>query len=147
MLFRTLLLATLLAHPAQDQARVSARLSSTNVVVGETIVFEISVENATGDVGIGAPNLPPGLVLVGTQDFTEMHVSFPGGRTQTRRREFALQVASPGRFRIPPVDVQIGNKAYRTNAVEVVVSTGSGLPRSVQSSDEAWLRAVMRPET
>jgi hypothetical protein len=147
MFFRTLLLATLLSHPAQDQPRVSARLSSTNAVVGETIVFEVLVENATGDVGIGAPRLPPGLSLVGTQDFTEMHVSFPGGRTQIRRREYALQVAAPGRFRIPPVDVQIGNKSYRTSAVEVVAAAGSSQPRSVQSNDEAWLHAVMRPET
>ncbi len=147
MVFKSVVtVALLVAGSLQDGPRVSARISATSVGVGEAVVLSIVVENASADAQIDAPRLPGGLELVGTQDFTEMQYSIPGGRQLTRRREFALQTSRPGRFRIPPVVVSIDNKAYRTNAVEVVV-TGSAQPRSIESSDEAWLRAAMRPET
>ncbi|MGQ0815207.1 MAG: BatD family protein, partial [Gemmatimonadota bacterium] len=146
MLATTLLFAALLAAFSQDGPRVSARLSSTSAGVGETVVLEVAVEGAGAAVNITAPRIPQGLLLVGTQDFTEMHISFPGARTQTRRREYALQASIPGRFRIPPTIITIGNKSYRTNAVELEV-TGAAQPRSIASSDDAWLRAVMNPET
>lgn len=147
MILPALVAATLLASAfTQDAARVSARLSATTAGIGEPVVLEIVVEGGSGDIEIGAPAIPPGLVLQGTQDFTEMRFSLPGGRKQTRRREFALYATAPGRFRIPPVTITIGNTSYRTNPVELQVS-GVAMPRSVESTDDAWLRATMRPET
>ncbi|MGQ0562386.1 MAG: BatD family protein [Gemmatimonadota bacterium] len=144
MVLATLLCATLLA--GQQEPRVSARLSTTSAAVGATVVLEVVVEDASGSVSIGAPRLPQGIALIGTQDFTEMHISFPGGRRQTRRREYALQPATPGRFRIAPIVVTSGSRSYRTNAVELVV-TGAAQPRSIASTEDAWLRASMQPET
>ena len=145
MILQTLLLAATLTNPIQEP-RVSARLSTNNASVGETIVLEISVERADGSVQIGMPRLPQGLVLIGTQDFTQTQISIPGGRTQTRRRDLTLQASTPGRFRIPPVEITIGSRRYRTNAVELVV-TGSPQPRSIESNESAWLRATMQPDT
>lgn len=142
-LFSALMLTT---GVTQDAPRVSARLSSTSAAIGETIVYEVTVENASGDVDIGSPRFPSGLVMEGTQDFSEMHISFPGGRSVTRRREFALRASAPGRFMIPSVAVRLGNRTYRTNAVELTIA-GARPPRSYESSDEAWLRATMHPET
>lgn len=146
MIFQSLLFAVVLASPMQDAPRVTARLSSTNVAVGEMVVLQVSVERATDAVDIGALRLPPGLVLAGRQDFTQTQISIPGGRTLTRRRDHTLQAAAPGRYRIPPVDVRIGNRTYRTNAVEIVV-TGVAQPRSIQSGTSAWLNATMYPDT
>ena len=147
MILPALVAATLLASGfTQDAPRVSARLSATTVSIGEPVIFEIVVEGGSGNIEIGAPAMPPGLAIQGTQDFSEMHFSLPGGRKQTRRREFALYATAPGRLRIPPVTVTIGNSSYRTNPVELQVS-GVAVPRSVESTDDAWLRATMQPET
>lgn len=138
----------LLAVPAtsQDGPRVSAQLSTGSAAVGETVVLEIKVEGAASGVDITMPRIPTGLVFQGSQDFTEMHISFPGGRTETRRRELSLLAQAPGRYTIAPVTIRIGNKSYRTNALELTVS-GSSQPRSLQAADDAWLRATMQPET
>jgi TolA-binding protein len=147
MLFQNILYAVLLAiGPTQNEPRVSARVSNSTPNVGETFLLEVIVQAATDDADIRAPRIPPGLDIVGTQDYSETQFTIPGGRHQTRRREFALLAAAPGRFRIPPIDVVIGRRSYRTNAVEVVVS-GSPQPRTLTSTNEAWLHATMRPET
>jgi hypothetical protein len=146
-MFRAIVCAAALAMGGQqDGPQVSARLSATSVGVGEAVVLEISVTNASGDVEIGTPQIPTGLDLGGTQDFTEMHFSMPGGRRVTKRREYALVARTPGRFRIPPVVVMVGKNRYRTNAVEIAV-TGVAPSRTMESSEEAWLRATMSPET
>jgi len=137
----------LLTGSMQDGARVTARVSNSTPSVGETIVYEIAVEGAGGAVEINTPNFPRGLVLQGTQDYTEMHISFPGGRSQTRRREYALQATSPGHVRIPPVIVRVGNTSYRTSAVEVSVSGAPQKFPTVAATEGAYLRAGMRPET
>src|SRR3569833_176789 len=95
MLLKAIATALLLVAPAQNGPRVSARLSSNTAGVGETITLDVVVEDASNDVDIGAPRLPAGLDLVGTQDYTEMQYSFPGTRHLTRRREFAIQVSAP----------------------------------------------------
>ena len=94
------------------------------------------------ELGIDAMRLD----VVGTQDYSEMQYSIPGGRHLTRRREFAIQVSAPGHFRIPPVDVTLGRRVYHTNPVDLDVS-GSAQPQQLQSSDDAWLHATMSPET
>lgn len=146
MLPAILCAAALAMAGSQDTPQVTARVSATSVAVGEAVVLEIAVSNATGDVQIGAPQIPPGLELGGTQDFTEMQFSVPGGRRVTKRREYALVARSPGRFRIAPVVVSIGKNRYRTNAVEIAV-TGVAPSRTMESSNELWLRATMSPET
>lgn len=144
---QTLLLATLMvAGLSQNGPRVSARITSPSAGVGETVTFDVVVQDAGDDVQIGAPKIPAGFQLVGTQDYSEMHVSIPGGRHVTRRREFALLAQTPGKWRIPPVAVVIGNRTYNTNPVDVTV-TGLPQPRSTESTDEAWLHATMKPET
>src|SRR5687767_7426223 len=108
-MFPAILCAAVLAMAgSQDAPQVTARVSATSVAVGEAVVLEIAVTNASGDVQIGTPQIPPGLDLGGTQDFTEMQFSMPGGRRVTKRREYALVARSPGRYRIAPVVVTIG---------------------------------------
>lgn len=140
------ILHVLLAAATVQGPRVSARASSTSTALGETVIYEVIVQHAQADVDIATPRFPAGLAVQGTQDFSEMQLSFPGGRSITRRREFVLQAITPGRFRVPPVTVLVGRRTYRTNAVEIVV-TGAAQPRSIESSSDAWLRAAMRPET
>lgn len=147
MSFYQLLSATLLfAGLVQNGPRVSARLSGASARVTETVMFHVVVENAGDDVRIGNPRFPAGLDVVGTQDYSEAQYSIPGGRHVTRRREFALLVSTAGRFRIAPVDVVIGNRTYRTNPVELVV-TGAAQTQAGESTDEVWLHATMSPET
>lgn len=146
MLLRSVLSVLLLAAVPVQGPRVSARLSTTTAAVGETVTLDVIIEDATGDVDIPQPRIPQGLELVGTQDYTEMQYSFPGGRHLTRRREFLIYAASPGRFRIPPVVVTVGPKAYRSNALELVV-TGTPQSRALESTDDAWLHAAMHPDT
>ena len=145
MFLTALLTAVLTLHP-QSGPRVSAQLSANQVSVGETFTYSIIVENADADVDIGFPRLPPGLELVGTQDYTESQFSIPGGRKEIRRREFALMASQAGRYHLPSMIVTIGRRRLNTNPVDFSVG-GTPQPKAVGSSADAYLRAAMSPET
>ncbi|HUP90509.1 MAG TPA: BatD family protein [Longimicrobiales bacterium] len=146
MLLQSILAAALLITAPQNGPRVRASVSPYTLSAGETVMFSVTVENVTDDVDIGNPRVPRGLDIIGTQDYTEMSYSIPGGRNLTRRREFALMASQPGRLAIPGVVVRVGNRSYTTNAVVVIV-TDAAQPRSLPTSSDVFVRATMRPET
>lgn len=145
MILHNLITATIVLL-APQQTRVSAQLSTNTVSIGETFTLQIVVENASGNIDISDPAIPPSLNVIGTQDFSEMQFSLPGGRREVRRREFALMAVQPGRFRIPSIVVVVGRRAYKTNPLDLVV-TGAPPAKSVAGNSETWLRAMMQPET
>ena len=142
-----LLAALLLAAPQQDQTRVRAELSSTAVRAGETVVLAITVEtNSSADVHIKLPALPNLLVVVGSQESSQLHYSIPGGRRRVITRELVLRPAAPGTFNFPGIDIDIGGNNYRTQPLTLTVSADAA-PSPSMRADEAWLSATMAPET
>lgn len=148
ILYSLITAALVFTSPAQSGLRVSAQVSSNNVVVGEAFSLQVTVENANDDVDIGLPRVPAGMQIVGTQDFSETQFSIPGGRRQIRRREYAIVATRPGRVQIPGIVVTVGRRSYRTNAIDLMVS-GSAQPQPSLGSgnEDVWLKASMNPET
>ena len=131
-----LLAAVLLAAPQQDRTRVQAALSQETVAVRETVVLSISVETpASGDIQIRNPALPNLLMVVGTQESSQVHYAIPGGRRRVLTRELVLQAAAPGTFNIPATEVDVGGNVYRTQplTLRVTSSTWKNAARSANS--------------
>jgi hypothetical protein len=123
-----LLCVALLCGAPQDTARVTATLSAARINVGGTTTLRIIIETSgASPTEIREPTLSPELEILGTSDFTQTQLSFPGGRTRVTRREIVLVAREPGVYRIPPYVVRIGNRSYRTESLDLVVSPG-GLP-------------------
>ena len=142
-----LVFALLLPAGQQDRTRVRAELSQETVRVGETVVLAITVETPSGaDINIRPPQLPGTLVVVGSQESTQVHYAIPGGRRRVIVRELVLQPATQGTFTIPQITVEIGGNAYRTHSLTLSV-TGSAATSPTMSAHEAWLRVSMSPDT
>lgn len=111
---------------AQDPVRVWSTLSARAVPLGETTVLELHIETSgAAPQRIEAPALPPEVDVVGTRDYSQIRFSLPGGRTRLVRRELVLRPNATGRFRIPPFAVTIDGQTYRTQAIELVVTSAA----------------------
>jgi cytochrome c-type biogenesis protein CcmH/NrfG len=142
-----LVLALLLPAAQQDRTRVQAELSQSAVRVGETVLLAITVETpSNADIQITPPQLPRTIVVVGSQESTQMQFAIPGGRRRVVTRELVLQPASQGTFTIPAINIEVGGAAYRTRPLTLTVS-GAGAANPSLASDEAWLRVSMTPAT
>jgi hypothetical protein len=115
-----LLLAATLATQ-QQPIRVDASLSAERVSPGEVVVYRLSVETDGAPAELRAPDFPPGIEVVRTQDFTESRIAFPGGRRRVQRREFVLLAAQPGVFRIPAGAAVVDGREYPARALSLAV--------------------------
>src|SRR5690606_23137647 len=113
---------------AQDHVRVWSTLSARAVPIGGTTVLELHIETSgAAPQRIEAPALPPEVEVVGTRDYSQIRFSLPGGRTRLVRRELVLRPNATGTFRIPPFAVTVDGQTYRTQAIDLVVtSSGAG---------------------
>jgi tetratricopeptide (TPR) repeat protein len=142
-----LVIALLLPATEQDRTRVSAHLTQDAVRVGEAFTLVISVETAsTADIAIRLPSLPSSISVSGSQESSQMHFSIPGGRRRVVTRELILQASTQGNFTIPAVEIDVGGNTYRTRALRLQV-TATAANNPTLATDEAWLRAIMSPET
>jgi tetratricopeptide (TPR) repeat protein len=139
--------ALLLPVSAYAQTRVNAALSQENVRVGETVVLAISVEtSSSADVEIKLPQLANTIVVIGSQESSQIHFAIPGGRRRVVTRELMLQPASQGTFTIPAIDIEVGGVAHRTRPLTLRV-TAAAVASPGMTSTEAWLRVSMSPDT
>lgn len=114
--------------PAQDSTHVDATLSSRTVQVGETVVLEVRVEtDGPAPNSISLPPLPPALEVIGTRNYSQLQFSLPGGRSRVVRREVVLRALTPGRTRIPPIDVAVDGGRYRTPPLSLSI-VGAAAP-------------------
>lgn len=134
---------------AQEPVRVEATLSSGRIATGETTVLVISVEtDGPSPSEVPVPVLPPGLELGAISDYSQLQVSFPGGRRRITRREIVLSARAPGQYRIPPVEVEVSGSRYRTQALELRVVPGSApAPPAAGVAEPVRLRASAVPDS
>jgi tetratricopeptide (TPR) repeat protein len=140
--------------PAQAEARqdvkVEAVLSATRVAAGDATVLQISIETKGEGADALAPlQLAPGLEVTGAQEFSQLQVAYPGGRSRLIRRDLIIRAHLPGDYVIPAIPITVGGTTYRTQALSLYVeprrrgSGGSGAP----TGDEVLLRAWVEPDT
>lgn len=118
-----LLCASLLC--AQDPVRVTASLSAGRINVGSTTTLQVTVETrGPAPQEIRLPTLSRDLEILGTSDYTQQQITIPGGRTRATRRDVVIVARSPGLYRIPPVIVRVAGVTYRTDPLDLIVTSG-----------------------
>lgn len=118
-----LLCATLLC--AQDPVRVTASLSAGRINVGSTTTLQVTVETrGPAPQEIRLPALSRDLEILGTSDYTQTQITIPGGRTRATRRDVVIVARNPGLYRIPPVVVRVSGMTYRTDPLDLIVTSG-----------------------
>jgi hypothetical protein len=123
-------LAALLAvlTPATARAvEVSASVSPSEVAVGQTATYTISVSGASGDVRPQPPDLPDFDV---SGSGTSQSITIDNGR-MTRRTDYNYYLVprKEGAFTLPPATVTAGGKTYRTGPVRVTVVAATARSR------------------
>lgn len=145
--------AIALAGPLHAQAgvRIDANLNSTRIAAGESVVLRVNIETRgeSGDL-VELPDMPPGLQITGTQDFSQLQVSVPGGRTRLIQKDIIIRAHAPGQYTIPAVAVRVGGGTYRTRPLALTVDarrSGPSRTSGPPAPDEILLRAWIEPDT
>jgi hypothetical protein len=136
------------------QVTVKMTAAPARITVNQTTVVRISVEAS----GAGSPQvvLPDfnGFDVVQRKVSRPMQFSFSfgtGARQQVFRSSteytFVLRSLSEGEFVIPPVEVALGNKTYRSKPVTIVVGSTGGAPSTApgEETGQPASPAVTRP--
>ncbi len=149
MLRSLAILGMIAAAPFQDDVKVTASLSNASVVTGATVTLEVRIETpGVRPVRVNLPPLPPGLNVVGTQDFTHDQIAVPGGRLRIVQRNFVLSADRPGTYVLPSVPVEVDRTTYRTAPLELhVLPGGLTRPTAPIGDDEIRLFASMDRDT
>jgi hypothetical protein len=136
---------------AQDPVRVTAVLTADRVAVGTPTTLRITVETrGTVPDEIREPQLSRELDIVGTSEFSQTQVSVPGGRSRATRRDIIIVARRPGVYRIPPVVVRVGGRAYETDALDLRVTDGGatgGFGGAAPTPAESVLQLRLLPDT
>ncbi len=114
---------------AQDDpsARVTARLESSQISLGETVDLVVEIEPPALATPVEEPDLPRlPAVVVGRSRASQVQVV----GTRVRRvivHRFTLQPLDAGTMRIPPLEVRVGDRSLVTSALDLeVVDRGEG---------------------
>jgi len=126
-----------LAQPvlAAEGVTVTGTVDAHEIPLGETLSYTVTVQGA-GMSGV-APATPSGLVnlqVVGGPS-TSTQFSFVNGVvSSTRAYKWFLAPRTAGKARIPVQEVKVGDRTYRTEAIEIEVTpAGSGRKGGAQS--------------
>jgi hypothetical protein len=146
-MFVALVLA-LTAGLAQEPVKVGATLSSNRIRVGETTVLQVSVETRGENAeSIELPELPPALAIATTQDFSQLQITYPGGRSRVMRRDIVLEASAAGEYRIDAVNVRVSGRSYTTRPLTLLVLPARRGERAAPGESEVRLRAWLDPDT
>ena len=124
------MLGLLVATPSLAQVELDARLSRSQLSVGETTVLDVVIRGASGEVSQPQFALPPGIEILGTS--RSQNFSWVNGRSSSEigyRFEIGPTVA--GTHRIGPIEVRVGGKTYRRAALTMRVTAA---PQRVEGS-------------
>lgn len=125
--FGILMLGFIAPGAVADNASLSARVSSTQLAVGQPFTYSVTVEASGGSVPRPSVGPFPDFEQVGTS--TSQSISFVNGAmSATVSFVFTLVPRREGKFTIPPATVNLNGQSVSSNAVEVTVSAGSAAP-------------------
>lgn len=119
-----LLLLCTVTTIAHAQVEIDARISRSQLSVGETTTLDVVVRGATGDVQQPQFAVPPGVEILGSS--RAQNFSWINGRSSSEtafRFEIGPMVA--GTHRIGPIEVRVGDRTFRSRALTLRVSAAS----------------------
>src|SRR5207247_8619114 len=119
-----------------DSPSVTAVLSNSETVVGETVELQIKV---TGPGDTKAPEQIPaeGLEIYRTGEDASSEIKFGAGTMQVTRSvtyTYTVLPKSAGRFTIPPQTIRVGNNSLRTPALTLNVADAPGSSAGARQS-------------
>ncbi|MEJ2184720.1 MAG: BatD family protein [Gemmatimonadota bacterium] len=134
------------AAPRQVSVAVESSLNETTIAAGSTVVLQLRIR--TGGIRPRIEpftGLPAGLEVVNTSSSDQRQFSMPGGTTRFVSRDFVLRALRPGRYRIPPLAVVVGEHRYQTHALLLTVEEGEEGPGP--SGGDVTLRTWLNTDT
>lgn len=138
--FLVLLLSVSAYSQDEDrQGKVYATVSDNEVSVGQTLAYNIIIENMEGGSS-GNPRLPDikGFRLLNTQTGTEARSEFVNGKFTLVKKQiytYFLAPEAPGTYTLGAAEVVVGGQTYRTQSISIKV-LGGNAPQRAQSRDQ-----------
>jgi len=126
-----------LAVPAMaadlQEVQISATVSADTVGVQDQ--FQLTVRVSGSDLAdVAPPRLPRlrGLRVVAGPSISTQFQWINGRSSHSKSFIYVLMPETEGQFRIEPVEVQVGNRIYRTEPIDVrVTAAGAAAPAAV----------------
>lgn len=116
---------------AQSSITVKARLSETDLPVGDVVTLYVDAEaSVNGEVQVEMPALE-GLRVVGRRESTQMSMSFSGAGQVVRRIKqviFELSAETPGVKTIPPITARVASQSARSAPLRLTVRGSAQQP-------------------
>lgn len=144
------------AIPAAAQrwtVEVQARVSRTQVGMGETVVYTVDIIGALPD-GLRMPEPPPteGLALVYPTPTVHRQYSLIGGRIQQRiRYSWRFRPVRPGKARIGAFRLQVGDQTLATEPIELAIydaptaPPAESAPNAPSAAPDLFIEATLQP--
>ncbi len=155
-LLLVLLLSTWAAPTAAQRwtVEVQARVSRTQVGLGETVVYTVEITGALPGA-FRMPEPPPteGLALVYPTPTVHRQYSMIGGRIQQRiRYSWRFRPVRPGKARIGAFRLQVGDQTLATEPIELTIYDAPTAPPAAAAPDastapDLFIEATLRPTT
>ena len=118
------LLLLTLAAPARAAMGLDARLSEAAIETGGTVRLIVTVTDPRGAVGDPQLELPNGLEQLGSA--RSQQFSWVNGRSLNQVTfRYEIGATLPGKYAIPTIRITVGGQTYRTDELELVVSTAA----------------------
>ncbi|SHK35780.1 BatD family protein [Rhodothermus profundi] len=139
----------------QQTVELQARVSRTQIGMGETVVYTVEVIG-TLPSALRMPEPPPteGLALVYPMPTVHRQYSLTGGRIQQRiRYSWRFRPVRPGKARIGAFQLQVGDQILTTDPIELTIydaptaPPAEALPEAVASAPDLFIEATLRPTT
>ena len=119
--------AALAATPAFAEVDVHASLNRETIAMGESAELTVAI-SGRALLGIEPPRIPPIDYLSVVSTSSRNTVQFTNGRsTTTAIFVYGLRASREGTYTIPPLEVEVGDDMYTTQAMELRV-VPSGIP-------------------
>jgi hypothetical protein len=136
-------LLTLSASAARAAVELEARVSRTQLSVGESVVLDVVVRGAGGGVQQPEFDVPPGLEILGSS--RQQSFSWINGRSTSEiLYRYELSPSITGSFRVGPIRVRVGNQVHEAHGT--TLSVGAEPTRIGAAGDgPAELRVDVEP--
>jgi hypothetical protein len=132
---------------AQNDVKVEATVTETQVFQGERINFNVVVSGSSFR-NVGRPELPesiPGFRLLSSSPSTSTNFSIINGvANRSYSYVYTLLAETPGQYTIDPVQIQVDGESYSTNPVRLtVVSRSNAANTNTSERPDVFIRVEL----
>ncbi len=140
-------LFALLLLTQQSEVAVEATLSETTVVAGSSVVLQLRVRTDGARPRIDPLTGLEGLEVTSTRSSDQRQFSLPGGTRRFVSRDYVIIARRPGRYRIPPIGVEVEGRRYRTRPLVLTVEPAAATTAPEDAEQGVALRAWLDTDT